>query len=94
MPSDESLTTAMESQEATMSTPKCHHITPALVWSSDSPMPFTSSTSSDPSTKSTSYPVVVLPEFAIPAETYPKHLNQPGGSKEYLCHLCIFNTQT
>ena len=28
--------------------------------------------------------------LAIPVEAYPEHLNWPGGSKEYLCHLCTF----
>ena len=75
MPSDESLTTGMESQDVPMSTPKHCHITPTPVWSSDSPMPFTSSTSSDLSTTSASYPVVVVPELAIPAEANPECLN-------------------
>ena len=52
-------------------------------------MPF-SSTFSGSSTKSVSYPVVVVPKLAIPAEAYPEHLNQPGDTKEYLCHLCTF----
>ena len=90
MPRDESLTTAMESQDVPMLTPKHCSITTTLVWSSDSPLPFTSSTSSDPSTKSASYPVIVVPELAIPVVAYPEHSNWPGGGKEYLCHLCTF----
>ena len=73
-----------------MSTPKYHHITPTPVQSSDSPMSFTSSSSFDLSIKSASYPIVVVPEFAIPAEAYPEHLNWPGGGKEYQYHLCTF----
>ena len=79
-----------ESQNAPVSIPKHCHIIPTLVHSSDSPVPSTSSTSSDPSTRLVSYPVVVVPELAIPAETYPEHLNRPGRDKEYLCHLCAF----
>ena len=90
MPGDDSLTTATESQDVPMSIPKHHDITPTLVQSSDSPMSFTNSTSSGPSTKSISYPVVVVPELTIPVEAYPECLNWPGGSKEYLCHLCTF----
>ena len=90
MPSDESLTMATEYQDVTVSTQKCHHIIPTPAQSSDSPMPFTGSTSSDPSSKSASYPVVVVPKLAIPAEAYSEHLNQPGGGKEYPCHLCTF----
>ena len=84
MPSDESLATIMESQDVPTSTPKHCCIIPTLVWSS------TSFTSSDPSTKSPSYPVVVVPEFTILAEAYPEHLNRPGRGKEYMCQLCAF----
>ena len=90
MSSDKSLATATESQDIPVSTSKQHCIIPTLVWSSDSPVPFTSSTSSDLSTKSTSYPVVVVLKLAIPAEAYPEHLNQPGGDEEYPCYLCTF----
>ena len=90
MPCNENLATVMESQDVPMSIPKCCHIVPALVHSSDFPVLATSSTSSDPSTRSASYPVVVVPELTIPAETYPEHLNRPGGGKDYLCHLCAF----
>ena len=68
----------MESQDVPMSVLKCHHIIPTLVQSSDSPVLSTSSTSSDPSTKSASYPVLVVPELTILAEAYPEHLNGPG----------------
>ena len=90
MPSDESLTTAMESQDVPMSTPKHHHFTLTLVWSSVSPMPFISSTSSGPFSKSVSYPGVVVPQLTIHAEAYPEHINWPEGGKEYLCHVCTF----
>ena len=43
-----------------------------------------------PSTGSTSFPVVVVPKLAIPAEVYPEHLNRPGRGKDYLCCLCHF----
>ena len=90
MSSDESLAAATESQNVPMPTPKCCHIIPTLVWSSDSPVLFTSPSSSDPSTKSASYLLVVVPELTIPAEAHPDHLNRPGGDKEYLCSLCTF----
>ena len=73
MPSDESLTTAMESQYVPMSTPKCHCITLTPVQSSDSHMPFISSTSSGSSSKSVSYPVIVVPKIGIPTEAHPEH---------------------
>ena len=41
--------------------------------------PLTSSTSS--------YPIVVVPEHTIPAEPNPKHVNRPGGGKDYLLSL-------
>ena len=53
-----------------------HHITPTLI--------------SLLSTSSVSFPVVVVPELAIPAEAYPKCINRPTGVKDYLCHLCPF----
>ena len=90
MSSGESLTLAMESQDIPMSTPKCCHITPTPVQSSDSLMPFSSSTALGPPTKAASYPVVVVSKLEIPAGAYPKHLNWHGGSKEYLRHLCTF----
>ena len=90
MPSGESLTMVMESQDIAISIPKHLHIISTLVHSSDSPVPSTNSTSSDLSTRSVSYPVVVVPELTILAEAYPECLNRPGGGKEYLCHLCAF----
>ena len=90
IPSDESLTTATESQDVPKSTPKHHHITPTAVQSSDSPMPSISSASSDPATKSISYQIILVPKLAIPVEAYPEHLNWPCGGKGYLCHLCTF----
>ena len=90
MPSNECLTAITVSQDVSESTPKCHHITLTLILSSDSPMPAISSTSSGPSAKSVLYPVIVVPKLIVPMEAYPEHLNWPGGSKEYLCHLCTF----
>ena len=88
--SDVSLTIATELQDVPDSIPKHCHITLTPVQSADFPMPSTSSTSSVPSSKSILYPVIVVPELAIPTETYPEHLNQPGGSKDYVCQLCTF----
>ena len=73
-----------------MSIPKHHCVVPILVHSSDSPVLSTSSTSSNPSTRSVSYLVVVVPELTRLAEAYPEHLNRPDRGKEYLCHLCAF----
>ena len=58
------------------------------------PLSSTSTSSSDMSTQPSqlaSYHVVVIPELAIPADTYPEHINQPSGDKDYLCHLCPFH---
>ena len=87
-----SLTTATESQDVPESPTKHHCITPIQIQSSDSPIPSISSSSSGSSTKSVTYSVIVVPELAIPADAYPKQLNQPGGGKEHWCHLCIFHT--
>ena len=61
-----------------------HHITPTLVGLS------LSISTSSLSTSVGSFLVVVVPELAIPAETYPECINRPGGGKDYLCHLCLF----
>ena len=79
-----------ESQDVPMSIPKCHHIIPTLVHSSDSPVPSTSSTSYEPSTRLVSYPAVVVPKLTIPAEAYPACLNRPVTGKDDLCCLCSF----
>ena len=42
------------------------------------------------STRSETFPIVVVSELVIPAEAYPEHLNRPGGGKDYQCHLCPF----
>ena len=78
-----------ESQDIPVMTPKYHHLTPMLVTSSASPLVSASSPSSSLPSKSASYPVIVIPELAIPVEAYPEHVNWPRG-KDYLCHLCIF----
>ena len=61
------------------------HIIPTLVESS-SPA---STTYSSVSASGTAFPIVVVPELAISAETYPKWINRLGG-KDYLCCLCLF----
>ena len=61
---------------------KHHHISTTLISLSISTKLSTSSI--------TSFPVLVVPELAIPAEAYPECLNRPDGGKDYLCHLCCF----
>ena len=56
---------------------QCHQITPTP-------------NSLSLSTSSVLFPVVVVPQLAISAEAYPKHINRPSGGKDYLCHLCPF----
>ena len=90
IPGDESPAMVTENQDVPVSIPKFHRIVPILVCLSDSPVPSTSSTSSEPSTRSVSYPVVVVPELTIPAEAYLEHLNNSGRGKDYLCCLCSF----
>ena len=71
---------APEISETTEEAAKWQHIMPTPV-----PVPealFTGSTSS--------YPVVVMPELAIPAEVYSEHINRPHGGKDYHCHICPF----
>ena len=68
MSSGEGMAMVMESPDVLMSIPKWCFIIPTLVHSSGSPLPSTSSTSSNPFTRSVSYPHVVVPELAIPAE--------------------------
>ena len=87
-PSYEKLPLTTESQDAAIAIPKGCHLTLTPVISSNSPLPSTSSPSSGPPPNQ-SYPIVVIPKLAIPAEAYLNHLNQPGG-KGYLCHLCSF----
>ena len=61
-------------------------ITPTLV----GPLSSISCSSSLPSTSVVAFPVVVVPEQAIPAEAYQEQINRPSGGKDYLCHLCPF----
>ena len=63
------------SQDVPVITPKCCHLTLTLVTYSVSPLPYTSSSSSSLPSKSASYLVIVIPELAIPVETYPEHVN-------------------
>ena len=71
---------------------KCHHISTTSLSPSVSAMPSTSSAMS-PTSSTTSTQIVVVPELAIPADAYPKHLNRPGIGKDYLCQLCHFTFQ-
>ena len=60
------------------------HITPTPVGL------LSSISTSSSSTSSAKFPVIVVPELAIPAEAYPECINRPGGGKNYLCHVCPF----
>ena len=69
--------------------PKHHCLTPVPVASSVVPLSSTSSSSPSVSTQPSplaSYPVVVIPELAIPVDSYPECINWPSG-KDYLCHM-------
>ena len=77
-----------KSSRCSSSNSRASHIFPTLVPSNE--IPTTSSTSSDPSIRSTSCPIVVVPELAISAEVYPECINIPGGGKDYLHCLCSF----
>ena len=77
---------ALDSQEIS----KCCCIVPTSIQPSESTSLPSSPPSSGLSNKSTSYPILIVPELAMPAEVQPKWLNQPGGGKEYRCQLCAF----
>ena len=72
---DKSVTMVSGPQEAPQDVWKCCHIVPTLAPILD--VPSTSSTSS-------SYPFAMVPELVIPTDAYPKCINRPGGSKDYL----------
>ena len=55
------------------------HITPVPVELSS----LTSTSSSSVPTSITTLPIIIMPELVIPAETYPKWINRPGGGKDY-----------
>ena len=77
-PAIEETTKTTESTDAPVTAPKCHCITLVPVTSSVLPLLSSSSFSSSMSTQPSqlaSYPVVVIPELAIPADTYPEHIN-------------------
>ena len=88
VPVDESEAMVSDPQEVTPSIviPKCCWISLTPIQSPKSPKP-----SSGPSTKSATYPILVVPKLTIPAEAHPKQLNQLGGGKEYQCQLCTFH---
>ena len=61
-----------------------HQITPTMVESSSSITALSSPTEAE------TFPVIDVPELAVPAEAYPEHLNRPGGGKDYLCCPSVF----
>ena len=92
VPVEESVVKVSEPQDVSLPTPIQKHcwISPTPIWSSESPIPSSSSSSSDPSTKSVLYPIIMVPELTIPVEAYHEWLNQPSGGKEYQCQLWHF----
>ena len=86
--SSDSEATVFVSQEIP---PKHGHILPTSIQPPESfPLP-SSPPSPGPSDKSTSYPALIVPEFAIPMEAQPVWIIQPGGGKEYQWQLCTFH---
>ena len=70
---DGSEVTGSDSQEMTPPStviPKHHRIAPTLIQSPKSPSSISSAP--NPSTKSATYPTLVVPELAIPVEAQPK----------------------
>ena len=93
-PAVEETTKTTEPTDAPVTAPQCHHITLVPVTSSVLPLSSTSCSSSSMSTQPSplaSYPVIVIPELAIPAETYPEWINQSSQGKDYLCCLHSFH---
>ena len=74
VPADGSEVTVSDPQEVTPSIiiPKCCQIALTPIQSPESPIPSSSSSSSGPSTKSATYPILVVPELTIPAEAHPE----------------------
>ena len=74
LPADGRGVTVLDPQEVTPSIviPKHCQIAPTPIQSPKSHIPSSSSSSSSPSTKSAPYPIVVVPELTIPAESHPK----------------------
>ena len=64
---------------------KFHWISPMLIPQPDATSRPLSSSHPSPSDTSTSFPIVVVPELAVPLHAQPVQLNQPGGGKEYQC---------
>ena len=79
---DESATMVSDPQEAPQNVPKHHCIIPTPVPTPEGPS--TSSTSS-------SCPIVIVPELAIPTDACHKCINRPDGGKDYHCCLCSFH---
>ena len=74
VPIDGTEVMVFDPQEVTPSIiiPKCCWITPTSIQSSKSPILYSSSFSPGPSSKSATYPILVVPELTIPAEAQPK----------------------
>ena len=96
VPADGSEAMVSDPQEVTPSViiPKCCQIAPTPIQSPKSPIPSSSPSLSGPSTKSASYPILVVPELTIPAEAHPEQLYQLGGRKEYQCQYLHFAIST
>ena len=85
-PATEKITKATESTDEPA--PKHHHITLVPVTSSVPPSSSSVHVLMQPSPMA-SYPIVVIPEFAIPVDSYHECINLPSG-EEYFCHMCSF----
>ena len=60
---------------------------------SDYPLAKFPTTTSRSSSLPSKLPVVVVPEFTVPAHAIPEQINCPGGCKDYRCQLCDFSIQ-
>ena len=74
VPVDESEVIVLDPQEVTpfIIIPKCHQIALTPIQSPKSPIPSSSSSSSNPFTESAPYAILVVPKLTIPAESHPK----------------------
>ena len=82
MTADEGVTMVPDPQETPQNVPMHHLIISTFIPTSEV---------ASPSSTSSSWPGVVVPELTIPADAYPEHKNRHGGGKDYLCHLCSFH---
>ena len=82
-PSGSKATTPLSSKEMIPS--KCQCIFPMPI-----PKPTMTQGPCSPSHTLPPFPIIVIPELAIPPYAQPEQLNCPGGCKDYQCKLCTF----